>query len=102
MPHAHTLTATPAHAQGVVFTLIIIRVGLGYTLDNSAGGAGRVSSDHPGLAARSGTGGGFAAPTYPLRPLAINVSVSREQDRASPDMFDRKEPVGDLEVGHAA
>ena len=43
-----------------MFTLIIIRVGLGYTLDNSAGGAGRVSSDHPGLAARSGAASGFA------------------------------------------
>ncbi|KAI0669111.1 hypothetical protein C8Q78DRAFT_1071091 [Trametes maxima] len=85
---------------GVVFTLIIIRVGLGYTMNDSVSGGGR--SDGP----RAGPGqlqtiGGHA---YPLQPVAINVSVSRTHDRASFDNFDHKDPsrvVSDVESGKA-
>ena len=79
-----------------MFTLIIIRVGLGYTLDNSTGPA-RVS-DHRG----AGVGAGqLSGNSYQLRPVAINVSVQREHDRSSLDLYDRKDGV-DLETGTAA
>ncbi|KAI0632632.1 hypothetical protein C8Q77DRAFT_1118742 [Trametes polyzona] len=85
---------------GVVFTLIIIRVGLGYTVNDSAGGggAGRNLSDRTGPGNLQ-TIGGHA---YPLQPVAINVSVSRTHDRASFDGYDSKAGVSDLESGKAS
>ncbi|KAI8992748.1 hypothetical protein BD414DRAFT_482075 [Trametes punicea] len=81
---------------GVVFTLIIIRVGLGYTMNDSVSGGGNISDR-----AAVQTIGGHA---YPLQPVAINVSVSRTHDRASFEAYDRKEPpVGsDIESGKAS
>ncbi|KAI0820502.1 hypothetical protein BC628DRAFT_1422839 [Trametes gibbosa] len=83
---------------GVVFTLIIIRVGLGYTMNESVsgGGAGANLTDRSQLQ----TIGGHA---YPLQPVAINVSVSRTNDRASFDAYDRKDGrvVDDVESGNA-
>ena len=94
-------------SQGVVFTLIIIRVGLGYTLDSTTGPARGGPSDHRGF---TGIGGGvgitsgtgqLSANEYQLRPVAINVSVQREHDRSSLDLYDRKDGA-DLETGTAA
>ena len=67
----------------MVFTLIIIRVGLGDTMSELSGGRTRTSEFH---------GQTIGGTDYNLRPLAINVSVSRSQahDRQSLDMFDRK------------
>ncbi|PIL34710.1 hypothetical protein GSI_03491 [Ganoderma sinense ZZ0214-1] len=74
---------------GVVFTLIIIRVGLGETVSELSGGRTRTSEFH---------GQTIGGTDYNLRPLAINVSVSRSQahdhDRRSLDMFDRKADAG--------
>ncbi|PIL26518.1 hypothetical protein GSI_12276 [Ganoderma sinense ZZ0214-1] len=69
---------------GVVFTLIIIRVGLNETASEHS--KGHMVSDSRGAPPPHGQ-------QYPLRPLAINVSVSREHDRASFEGFDsdRKE-----------
>ena len=66
-----------------MFTLIIIRVGLGDTMSELSGGRTRTSEFH---------GQTIGGTDYNLRPLAINVSVSRSQahDRQSLDMFDRK------------
>ncbi|OJT12260.1 hypothetical protein TRAPUB_11194 [Trametes pubescens] len=88
---------------GVVFTLIIIRVGLGYTMNDSVsgGGAGGNISDRAGPASHLQTIGGHA---YPLQPVAINVSVSRTHDRASFDGYDQKGPrpdISDVESGKA-
>ena len=80
-----------------MFTLIIIRVGLGYTVDNSTG-PGRVS-DHRG--AGMGRTGQLSTTDYPLRPVAINVSVQREHDRSSLELYDTKDP-GHLEAGTAS
>ena len=83
-----------------MFTLIIIRVGLGYTL-NSSSGAQVSDRTH-------WHGGGCAGVTslpgqdYPLRPVAINVSASRTHDRQSLEMYDRKDPVGDLESANSS
>ena len=70
--------------QGVVFTLIIIRVGLNETASEHS--KGHMVSDSRGAAPSHGQ-------QYPMRPLAINVSVSREHDRASFEGYDvdRKE-----------
>ncbi|KAI9061933.1 hypothetical protein FKP32DRAFT_1612869 [Trametes sanguinea] len=83
---------------GVVFTLIIIRVGLGYTMNDSVSGGGHVS-DRAGPSQLQTIGGH----SYPLQPVAINVSVSRTHDRASFEGYDRKEGpvVSDVESGKA-
>ena len=85
--------------QGIVFTLIIIRVGLGETAsEHSKGLAGesRVTNPPPSLPVNG--------QQFPLRPLAINVSVSRTHDRASLEEYDKKEIVAargfDIESGH--
>ncbi|KAI0742276.1 hypothetical protein C8Q80DRAFT_1107918 [Daedaleopsis nitida] len=83
---------------GVVFTLIIIRVGLGYTLNETSGG--QVSDRHHGGHGATAQHN-ISSNNYQLRPVAINVSVSRENDRNSLDMYDRKEPV-DIEAGRAS
>ncbi|KAM5545668.1 hypothetical protein V8D89_000706 [Ganoderma adspersum] len=84
---------------GVVFTLIIIRVGLGDTMSELSGARTRTSEFH---------GQTIGGTDYNLRPLAINVSVTRSQahDRQSLETFDRKadgadlaEPDHDLESG---
>ncbi len=76
-------------SQGVVFTLIIIRVGLGYTM---AEVSGKQTSDFHGQ-----TIGGT---DYNLRPLAINVSVSSTNDRQSLEAYGRKAAaVDDIESG---
>ncbi|RDX40975.1 hypothetical protein OH76DRAFT_1365346 [Lentinus brumalis] len=75
---------------GLVFTLIIIRVGLGYTLNDSSGMQGvsdRVRNQE-------------ISHDYPLRPVAINVSVSHTNDRQSLEIYDHKQP-GDIEAGSA-
>ncbi|RPD58602.1 hypothetical protein L226DRAFT_489856 [Lentinus tigrinus ALCF2SS1-7] len=73
---------------GLVFTLIIIRVGLGYSLNESSGA--QVISD------RHVRNQELSHGDYQLRPMAINVSVSRTDDRQSLELYDRKEP-GDIE-----
>ncbi|KAI1793605.1 hypothetical protein LXA43DRAFT_196949 [Ganoderma leucocontextum] len=83
---------------GVVFTLIIIRVGLGDTMSEVSGGRTRTSEFH---------GQTIGGTDYNLRPVAINVSVSRSQahDRHSVEMYDdRKDDVtlNDLESGAAS
>ena len=72
-----------------MFTLIIIRVGLGDTMSELSGGRTRTSEFH---------GQTIGGTDYNLRPLAINVSVSRSQahDRQSLDMFDRKTDGADI------
>ena len=69
--------------QGIVFTLIIIRVGLGYTMDEVS--ANKVSDNYHG-------GGGpvqsIGGTEYGLRPVAINVSVSRTHDRQSLETYE--------------
>ena len=82
-----------------MFTLIIIRVGLGYTLNSSSGAQVSDRTRHAG-----GGAGVTSLPgqDYPLRPVAINVSVSRTHDRQSLDMYDRKDPVGDLESANSS
>ncbi len=73
-----------------MFTLIIIRVGLGYTLNDSSGMQGvsdRVRNQE-------------ISHDYPLRPVAINVSVSHTNDRQSLEIYDHKQP-GDIEAGSA-
>ncbi|KAH9900690.1 hypothetical protein C8Q73DRAFT_742550 [Cubamyces lactineus] len=84
---------------GIVFTLIIIRVGLGFTMNDTVSGGGHGVSDRAGAAQLQTIGGH----SYPLQPVAINVSVSRTHDRASFEGYDRKEPpVGsDIESGKA-
>ena len=84
-----------------MFTLIIIRVGLNETTsEHSKGHAmdSRMTAGGPALPA-SGQG-------YPMRPLAINVSVSRTHDRASFEGYDRKEATvvkdSDIESGHGS
>ena len=78
-----------------MFTLIIIRVGLGYTMDEVSGHKG--SNAYPSSSGPVTTIGGTE---YGMRPLAINVSVSRTNDRASLDIMDRKDPVmTDVESG---
>ncbi|KAI0351179.1 hypothetical protein OH77DRAFT_1411426 [Trametes cingulata] len=85
---------------GVVFTLIIIRVGLGYTMNDSVSGGGGAISDRAGGPSQLQTIGGHA---YPLQPVAINVSVSRTHDRASFEAYDHKDGhvVSDIESGKA-
>lgn len=93
---------TYSAAQGVVFTLIIIRVGLGYTMDHATIGLRR--ADKHGL--RSLTAQGKTTE----RSVAINVDVSvsrlRDADIESyrTDSKDADDKV-DLEsqtLGHAA
>ncbi|OBZ74463.1 hypothetical protein A0H81_05112 [Grifola frondosa] len=66
---------------GVVFTLIIIRVGLGYSLADSKAPA--IVDSHQLQSAQH---------EYPLRPMAINVTVSRhpKSDRTSFEQYDQK------------
>ena len=88
-----------------MFTLIIIRVGLNETTSEFSRGG------DPTIGAESRIG---APPVhaihasqyqqYPMRPLAINVSVSRTHDRASFEAYDGKDAVRtkkdpDLESG---
>ena len=77
-------------SQGITFTLIIIRVGLGETSsENSNLKAHRLPVDAAGappLASLQSHG-----QPYPLRTLAVNVSVSRTYDRASFDVYEQKD-----------
>lgn len=81
---------------GVVFTLIIIRVGLGDTMSEVSGGRTRTSEFH---------GQTIGGTDFNLRPVAINVSVSRSQahDRHSLELddVDRKDDrtLNDIESG---
>ena len=81
-------------SQGITFTLIIIRVGLGETSsENSNLKAHRLPVDAAGappLASLQSHGNGHGQP-YPLRTLAVNVSVSRTYDRASFDVYEQKD-----------
>ena len=80
-------------SQGITFTLIIIRVGLGETSsENSNLKAHRLPVDAAGappLASLQSHG-----QPYPLRTLAVNVSVSRTYDRASFDVYEQKDASG--------
>ncbi|KAM5534168.1 hypothetical protein V8D89_012188 [Ganoderma adspersum] len=80
---------------GITFTLIIIRVGLGETSsENSNMKAHRLPVDAAGappLASLQSHGHGQP---YPLRTLAVNVSVSRTYDRASFDVYEQKDAAG--------
>ncbi|PSR71634.1 hypothetical protein PHLCEN_2v12487 [Hermanssonia centrifuga] len=67
------------HVIGIVFTIIIIRVGLGdrrYNFSNST-----QTRDVPATTVGR-------TDEYALRPVAINVSVTRHNDRTSFDQFD--------------
>ncbi|KAI8992744.1 hypothetical protein BD414DRAFT_482056 [Trametes punicea] len=80
---------------GIVFTLIIIRVGLGYTVNGSTSGGGTLSD-------RAGPGHlpPVSGNAYPLQPVAINVSVNRTYDRASLEGYDSKPASStDMESG---
>ncbi|KAI0753728.1 hypothetical protein C8Q74DRAFT_1306594 [Fomes fomentarius] len=70
---------------GIVFTLIIIRVGLNETTSESSRGAPVGADSHI-------SGAPVHHPAqfqqYPMRPLAINVSVSKTRDRSSLEGFD--------------
>ncbi|KAI0753775.1 hypothetical protein C8Q74DRAFT_336231 [Fomes fomentarius] len=77
---------------GLVFTLIIIRVGLGYTLNETSGA--QISDHRPGPATHAQSN------DYQLRPVAINVSVSSTDDRRSLEVYNHKER--DLETGSGA
>ena len=82
-----------------MFTLIIIRVGLGYTMNDSVsgGGGGGANLSDRGDPRQLQTIGGHS---YPLQPVAINVSVSRTHDRASFEGYDHK-LASDIESGKA-
>ena len=99
-----------------MFTLIIIRVGLGYTVTSATGGGkslsttdnqrtGGASSGGMGMGSMGymGNGGGGAGgQEYAMRPVAISVQVQREQDGLSLEdsELDQKRPVdSDLEAG---
>ncbi|KAI1793718.1 hypothetical protein LXA43DRAFT_1073066 [Ganoderma leucocontextum] len=73
---------------GVVFTLIIIRVGLGDTMSEVSG---KQTSDFHGQ-----TIGGT---DYNLRPVAINVSVTQADDRLSLEVDRKDSTMNDLESG---
>ncbi|KAM5534169.1 hypothetical protein V8D89_012189 [Ganoderma adspersum] len=68
---------------GITFTLIIIRVGLSETASTHS--KGHMADSLGG--APSTLGGGQP---YPLRPLAVSVSVARTHDRPSFDDYDQK------------
>ena len=68
--------------QGITFTLIIIRVGLSETASTHS--KGHMADSMGG--APSTLGG----QPYPLRPLAVSVSVARTHDRPSFDDYDQK------------
>ncbi|CDO76073.1 hypothetical protein BN946_scf184814.g6 [Trametes cinnabarina] len=70
---------------GIVFTLIIIHVGLGYTVNGSVSGGGTVSDR-----AAHGPLPSVGANAYPLQPVTISVSVNRTYDRASFEGYDSK------------
>ncbi|KAI1795337.1 hypothetical protein LXA43DRAFT_881965 [Ganoderma leucocontextum] len=72
---------------GVVFTLIIIRVGLNETTSEHSKGH---MVDSRGAAPPLQT----HVQQFPMRPLAISVSVSREHDRASFEAFDSSDRKG--------
>lgn len=82
--------------QGVVFTLIIIRVGLGYTMDEISGNKGSASTAAGPVTTIGGT-------EYGMRPLAINVSVSQTHDGRTSldnDTIDQKDHgITDVESG---
>ena len=75
-----------ARTQGITFTLIIIRVGLSDS--TSTHSKGHLADSIGG--APSTLGGGGAGQPFPLRPLAVAVSVARTHDRASFDHYDHK------------
>ena len=86
-----------------MFTLIIIRVGISETAGDSSSKGHAISHDSRITAAPAH--GPHNSQHYPMRPLAINVSVSRTHDRSSLDGYERKDVVhvkqdlGDLESG---
>ena len=76
-----------------MFTLIIIRVGLGYTVREISGNStGGFTSHGPAVQTIGGSNIG-------LRPMAINVQVSQENDGSSIEMYDHKH--GDVESGRS-
>ncbi|KAM5539654.1 hypothetical protein V8D89_006763 [Ganoderma adspersum] len=82
---------------GFVFTLIIIRVRLRDATTSSSSGE---------IATARGGSGSNTAPhrsrdhrLYPLRPLAINVSVSQTHDRSSFEGYRRKDGCAHNELG---
>ena len=98
----------------MTFTLIIIRVGLGYTVTSATGGGKSLSTtDNQRTGGASGGGmgsmgymgnggGGAGGQEYAMRPVAISVQVQREQDGLSLEdsELDQKRPVdSDLEAG---
>ena len=97
----------------MTFTLIIIRVGLGYTVTSATGGGkslsttdnqrtGGASGGGMGSMGYMGNGGSAGGQEYQMRPVAISVQVQREQDGLSLEdsELDQKRPVdSDLEAG---
>ncbi|KAI0742409.1 hypothetical protein C8Q80DRAFT_1221032 [Daedaleopsis nitida] len=90
---------------GIVFTLIIIRVGLNETTSEASRGGPhgepRINAAHPVHPHREHP---MPFQQYPMRPLAINVSVSKTHDRASFDAYDGQDVIHvqkdvDLESG---
>lgn len=71
-----------------MFTLIIIRVGLGETMSENSG---RQTSEFRGQ-----TIGGT---DFNLRPVAINVSVTQADDRRSLETVHKDIAINDLESG---
>lgn len=74
------------NTQGVVFTLIIIRVGLGFTGTSTTGDRGIPDPRAPTQSQND----------YQLRPVAINVQVSRHRDRTSFDQDDTSVKAKDV------
>ncbi|PIL26321.1 hypothetical protein GSI_12077 [Ganoderma sinense ZZ0214-1] len=75
---------------GITFTLIIIRVGLGETASKHSD----LKTHRVAVDAASGPlqSHGHEQP-YPLRPLAVNVSVSQTCDRESFEVYEQKKEV---------
>ena len=80
------LTPLHSHIQGVTFTSIVIRVGVGHSLDSPVGAEAEPSR----RTARLSTGG---TEFPPFRPVAINVSVGRAHGGPSVDSLDRKDEM---------
>lgn len=80
-----------------MFTLIIIRVGLGYTVREISGNSTNGFTSHgPAVQTIGGSNIG-------LRPMAINVQVSQENDGSSIEMYDHKHTMAgeDIESGRS-
>ena len=76
--------------QGITFTLIIIRVGLGDTANEHSNlRTHRMQADAAG--APPLTSLQSHGQPYQLRPLAVNVSVSQTSDWAGFDVYAQKE-----------